>query len=223
MVHLKNLTFFLFFLISLSLHAAPTFEFVGEFGGKGEQEGRFAKNVFMAFGPDGAVYITDTDNYRIQKLNRAGTFIFDIQMEDSAAFRFINPTAIAIGADSAIYVMDWMLMHISDTENPKIFNYGPCIHKFDAQGAFVASYPLQDMSQRLGNSTPGLAVAAVVPGVDAEGKSALIIPHGDTKRSFLLSVDAEGNLYVFDNGLVYKLDGNGKLFAHHTQDRKSVV
>ena len=215
MVYLKNLTLFLLLLIPLHLHAAPTFEFVGEFGGKGEQEGQFAKTVFMAFGHDGAVYVTDTDNYRIQKLSRAGTFIFDIQMEDSAAFRFINPTAIAIGADSAIYVTDWMLKHISDTENPKIFNYGPCIHKFDAQGAFVASYPLQDMSQRLGNSTPGLAVEAVVPGVDAEGKSALIIPTGDTKRSFLLSVDADGNLYVCDNGLVYKLDRNGKPLARH--------
>lgn len=210
MIHFKNLTLFLLLLIPLRLNAAPTLEFVGEFGGKGEQEGQFAKTVFVAFGPDNAIYVTDTDNFRIQKFSNTGAFSFDIQMEDPGVFRFINPTAIAVGEDSAIYVMDWMLMHISETENPKIFNYGPCVHKFDAQGTFVASYPLEVLNQRL----KSLEAAAL--GLDAEGNYAIIIPSGDTKRRFLLSVDTEGNLYVCDNGFIYKLDRNGNPISRYS-------
>ena len=200
----KNLTFFILLLIiPVSLQASQEFKFVTEFGGKGEGEGQFAKNLFMAFGPDGAIYITDTDNFRIQKFTDTGVFVFDIQMDASAPFRFVNPTAIAVGTENAIYVMDWMVKQISGTATPKVFNYAPCVHKFDAQGQFVASYPLQDLSKQLNS------FETAVPGLDADGKYALIIPHGDLKRHFLLAADAHDNLYIYDDGLIYKLDASG--------------
>ena len=195
----------------MHLNAAPEFKFVNEFGGKGEGEAQFAETVFMAFGSDGAVYIADTDNFRIQKFNEIGGFLFDIQMETESAFRFINPTAIAVGTDSSIYVMDWMFAQVSGLNvGAKVFNYGPCVHKFDAQGAFVSSYPIQDFSQRIAE------LETAVPGLDAEGNYALIIPQGDTKREFLLTVDANGNLYICDSKTIYKLSAEGEPVAHYT-------
>ena len=202
----------------MHVNAAQEFEFVGEFGGKGEGDAQFAQTLFMAFGPDGAIYVTDTDNFRIQKFDETGSFVFDIQMEAESEFRFINPTDIAVGVDNAIYVMDWMFTEISDTDpqaspGPKIFNYAPCIHKFDAQGAFVATYPIQDFSKRIAR------LEAASPGLDADGNYALIIPQGDTKRNFLLTIDVHGNLYVCDSGvsnkLIFKLDVNGKPVARY--------
>ena len=202
----------------MHVNAAQEFEFVGEFGGKGEGDAQFAQTLFMTFGPDGAIYVTDTDNFRIQKFDETGSFVFDIQMEAESEFRFISPTDIAVGVDNAIYVMDWMFTEISDTDpqaspGPKIFNYAPCIHKFDAQGAFVATYPIQDFSKRIAR------LEAASPGLDADGNYALIIPQGDTKRNFLLTIDVHGNLYVCDNGksnkLIFKLDVNGKPVARY--------
>ena len=194
----------------MPLDAAPEFKFVSEFGGKGEGEAQFAETVFMAFGADGAVYVADTDNFRIQKFDETGAFIFDIQMQTDSTFRFINPTAIAVGTDNSIYVMDWMFAQISDLNvGTKVFNYGPCIHKFDVQGAFVASYPIQDFSQRIA------PLEAAAPGLDAEGNYALIIPQGDTKREFLLTVDTSGHLYVCDGGAIYKLSPEGKPLARY--------
>lgn len=215
MFSLKNLMLCLLLLIPMHINAAQEFKFVSEFGGKGEGQAQFATTLFMAFGPDGAIYVTDTDNFRIQKFDETGSFVFDIQMEEKSEFRFINPTDIAIGTDSVIYVMDWMFMEISDTDpqatsEPKIFNYGPCVHKFDAQGAFVATYPIQDFSKRIA------PLEAASPGLDADGNYALVIPQGDTKRNFLLTVDLHGNLYVCDTGpkkLIFKLDMNGKPIA----------
>ena len=135
----------------MPLDAAQEFKFVNAFGGKGgEGQAQFAATVFMAFGADGAIYITDTDNFRIQKFSETGAFLFDIQMQMDSTFRFINPTATAVGTDGSIYVMDWIFVEVSDLNvGAQVFNYGPCIHKFDAQGAFVASYPIQDFSQRI--------------------------------------------------------------------------
>ena len=207
MVKLKTLTFFILLSIPLSLNAAQEFKFASEFGGKGEGEAQFAKTLSIAFGPDEAIYVTDTDNFKIHKFNQAGIFVFDIKGTDSSDFRLLNPTTIAVGSDNAIYVMDWMLKHISGTDNPKIYNYGPCVHKFDSQGQFVKSYPIQDFSKRIKN------LEAAAPGLDSDGKYALIIPQGDTKRDFLLTVDAQNNLYICDNEVIYKLDVNGKLLT----------
>lgn len=198
------LIFSLLLLIPLNLYAINEYKFVGEFGGKGEGKGQFAETLFMTFGQDGAVYVADTDNFKIHKFNDVGTFVFDIKTTEDAAFRFLNPTATAIGTDSSIYVMDWILEHIKGTDNPKIFNYGPCIHKFDAQGQFVATFPLQDFSKRIDN------LESAAPGLDSVGKYALLIPQGDTKRNFLLTVDTHHNLHVYDDGSIYKLDANGK-------------
>ena len=209
MLKLKTLSLFILLLIPLSLNAAQEFKFVGEFGSKGEGEAQFAKTLFIAFGSDSAIYVTDTDNFKIHKFTQIGVFVFDIEVKDSADFRFINPTAIAIGSDSSIYVMDWILKHIAGTDNPKIFNYGPCVHKFDSQGQFIKSYPIQDFSQRIEN------LEAAAPGLDSDGEYALIIPQGDTKRQFLLAVDVHHNLYVCDNDLIYKLDADGKPIARY--------
>ena len=217
MSNLKNLMLCLLWLFPMSVSAAQEFKFVREFGEKGEGEAQFAKTLFMAFGSDGAIYVTDTDNFRIQKFDENGSFVFDIQMEEESEFRFLNPTDIAIGTDNAIYVVDWMFMEISDTDlqhssGPKIFNYGPCVHKFDAQGAFIATSAIQDFSKRIA------PLEAASPGLDADGNYALVIPQGDTKRNLLLTVDTHGNLYICDTGpnkCVFKLDVNGKPVARY--------
>lgn len=191
-------------LIPLCLNAAQEYKYIGEFGGKGEGKAQFAKTLYIAFGPDGDIFVTDTENFKIHTFSETGEFLFDIEVTETSKFRFINPTATVIGADSSIYVMDWILQHIEGTNSPKIFNYGPCIHKFDAQGQFVSTFPLQDYNKRIEN------LEAAAPGLDSDGKYALIIPQGDTTRDFLLAIDAEDNLYVYDDGFIHKLDTNGK-------------
>lgn len=207
------MTHFRRFLFGVLILAIPSVvpahrevKFTHEFGGKGEQGGQFAENVYIAFDQAGGIYITDTDNFRIQKLNADGRFQFEIQTK-AEQFTLINPTDIAVGKDGSIYVMDWILIPIEGTEDPKIFNYGPCVHRFDAEGKFVASYPLRNGAGRMA------PLEAAVPGLDAEGNYALIIPQGDVKRSFLLTVDQTGGIYVLDTGVIHNLDANGRTIA----------
>ena len=206
-------------ILSLLIHplanAHKEVEFIREFGGKGEDQGEFAKKTSFAFDRDGGIYIADTENLRIQKLDSYGRFLFEIQGTDPDKFLFINPMDIAVGVDGTIYVVDWIMVHVDDTESPRIFNYAPCVHRFDSEGAFVASYPLQDLTKRIGT------LEAAAPALDAEGNYALIIPQGNTQRSLLLTVDDEGRIYVFDDGHIYKLDGDGSPVGTFTTSQPS--
>ena len=194
-------------ILSLLIHplanAHKEVEFIREFGGKGAGEGEFAKKTSFAFDRDGAIYIADTENLRVQKLDPDGRFLFEIQGTDPDKFLFSNPMDITIGVDGTIYVVDWITIQVAGTESPRIFNYAPCVHRFDTEGNFVASYPLQDLTKRIGT------LEAAAPALDAEGDYALIIPQGNTQRSLLLTVDDEGLLYIFDDGYIYKLDADG--------------
>lgn len=190
-------------LIPPLANAHKEVEFIQEFGSKGEGEGEFSKKTALAFDRDGGIYIADTENLRIQKLDANGRFLFEIRGTDPDKFLFSNPMDIAVGANGTIYVVDWITVEIDDTESPRVFNYAPCVHRFDSEGNFVASYPLQDLSKRIGT------LEAAAPALDAEGNYALIIPQGNTQRSLLLTVDDEGHIYVFDNGYIYKLDADG--------------
>ena len=203
------------FLIHPLANAHKEVEFIREFGGKGEGEGEFAKKTAFAFDRDGGIYIADTENLRIQKLDPDGRFLFEIQGTDPDKFLFINPMDIAVGADGTIYVVDWITVQVSDTESPRIFNYAPCVHQFNSEGGFVASYPLQDLTKRIGT------LEAAAPALDAEGNYALIIPQGDTQRSLLLTVDDEGRIYVFDDGYIYKLNADGNPIGTFTTSQPS--
>jgi len=183
-------------------------EFVQEFGGKGEQGGHLAEDVFIAFDRQGGIYITDTDNFRLQKLNSKGQLQFEIKTIPEQ-FRLINPTDIAVSEDGTIYVMDWVLIPIEGADNPRIYNYGPCVHRFDSEGKFVASYPVHDFSRRI------KSLEAAHPGLDAEGNYVLVIPQGNTERSFLLTVDRAGSIYVLDTGIIHKLDVNGNPISNY--------
>ena len=201
-------------LIQSIASAHQEVKYVKQFGGKGKQTGRFGETVFVAFDRSGGIYITDSDNSRIQKLDASGQFLFEIKSTDSEKFTFINPTDIAVGEDGSIYVMDWIITQIEDGEilhdnsggagRPRIFNYGPCVHRFDLNGEFMASYPIQDFSKRI------QPLESAVPGLDAEGNYALVIPQGDTERSFLLAVDNQENIYIFDAGKILKLAANNQ-------------
>ena len=216
--------------------AYKTVQFVSEFGGKGEALGKFSDETRLAFDKDGNIYMVDTDNRRVQKLDPYGSPIMEIAEGDG--FLFTRPMDVAVDESLNIYVADWKSVHIKGTDSPKIFNYGPCVHKFSRDGKFIATFTLEDLSQlghgdsgdtgtrRHGDaetvapsprrrvaasSPPSLSMA--VPAVDTDGNFALMIIPQKPDRQLYISADVEGNIYVLDQDTIYKLSPSGEILS----------
>ncbi len=88
-------------------------------------EGGFSNPKNMALGPDGSLYVTDTNNHRIQKFDAARNFVQAWGGQGSAPGQFNEPWGIAVGADGSVYV--------ADTWNHRI-------QKFDKDGNFIGMW-----------------------------------------------------------------------------------
>jgi len=76
------------------------------FGSRGEEPGQFQTPNSLSVGPDGYLYVSDTMNWRVQKLTRLGEPIW---AKGTAGFRlgqFGRPRGIRVGPDGIIYVAD---------------------------------------------------------------------------------------------------------------------
>lgn len=78
------------------------------FGAAGEEEGKFNKPNSIAVSPDGFVYVSDTFNWRIQKLSRDGEVVWSKGAEVPGARlgQFVRPRGLRVGPDGIVYVVD---------------------------------------------------------------------------------------------------------------------
>ena len=71
------LSLFLFCSLGIGLPSALSVDFielVHEFAGKGSTQGRFSKDIHLAFDNQN-IYVSDTENRLIQKLSATGEFL----------------------------------------------------------------------------------------------------------------------------------------------------
>ena len=180
--------------------AYKTVQFVLEFGGKGEALGKFSEKTRFAFDKENNIYVMDIDNLRVQKLNPDGNPLVEI-----ASKEFARPMDVAVDGNLNIYVADWKPIYIQGTDSPKIFNYGPCVHKFSPDGKFIASFTLEDLSQKAKQKE------SAVPAVDTDGNFALMIMPEKPDRHLYISADAEGCVYVLDQDTIHKPGTSGEV------------
>ncbi len=79
----------------------------------------------MATGPDGSLYVLDTNNHRVQMFDAARNFIKEWGAMGAAPGQFNEPWGIAVGTDGTVYV--------ADTWNHRI-------QKFDKDGNFITQW-----------------------------------------------------------------------------------
>lgn len=110
-----------------------TFAYIGSWGSQGSHPGDFNYPSDIAFGPDGSVYVSDTNNHRIQKFSSDGTFIQKWGRNGGDGSpgignsEFNHPQALAVDASGSIYVCD---------------NDNYRIQKFYPNGSYIAKWGL---------------------------------------------------------------------------------
>ena len=140
----------------------------------------------IAIGLDGSVFIADTSNSAIRKINRAG----DITLIGS---EFISPRDVAVGRDGAVYVADTGNDRIAKVVGESVRTIATSFASIDLlqpRGVAVDSENNVYVSDTGNNRILKISTAGVITEI---GKRGFNSPHG-------LVVDSADNLYIADTG-----------------------
>ena len=88
---------------------------VGTLGEEGGGVGQFKYPSFLAAGSDGAIYVTDTMNFRIQKLSQEGAHLMSFGKAGDFSGSVSRPKGIAVDSQGLLHVLD------AGFENAQIF------------------------------------------------------------------------------------------------------
>lgn len=104
---------------------AVFYKFVKKWGGKGSDSGQFLSPMEIVSDREGYIYVTDSENHRIQKFDSNGKFIMKWGGHGSGQGQLIWPEGLSIDSAGNIYVADF--------GNDRI-------QKFDGKGKFLKSF-----------------------------------------------------------------------------------
>jgi DNA-binding beta-propeller fold protein YncE len=83
-----------------------TGEQLSEIGQAGAREGKMFHPTNLAIGPDGSVYVSDTNNFRIQQFTADGEFVRSFGTAGQGFGQFARPKGVSVDAEGRIYVVD---------------------------------------------------------------------------------------------------------------------
>lgn len=184
---------------------------LSQFGGKGEGDGAFSRETFWEVGQDGSIYVSDQELNRVQKFSSDGKLLLKIeQPKGKAKFRLRYISDISADSSGRIFLLDW---GIRPGKEKGVYDYLVRVHIFSPEGEFIKDVDLKEVGAPEGRPAP--AALAALP----DGKSGLLIPHGDIRRKLRMDVSPQGDrIYVLDGRMIYLFDENGKLLGRFGMD-----
>ena len=203
------LLLFIFCSLCIGLPTAFSVDFIQlerEFAGKGSTQGRFSKEIHLAFDKQ-HIYVSDTENRLIQKLSATGEFLFQFpEMPASPDNILRKPGHLAVDTVGNIYVADVTAHHVAESTDPKVYMFAPCVHKFSGTGELLDTYFVDPVD---------VLPKVVLSGhfiIDEAGKTAFGVQPQGHDRALRVALNAENELYVLDaeRGRVHKFSADGE-------------
>lgn len=96
------------------------------FGGAGGEPGQFKIPNSLCVGPDGSLYVSDTHNWRIQKLTRQGESVWVKGEPGYQLGQFGRPRGLRVGPDGILYVVDGAteIVQMFDSQGRTLMRFG---------------------------------------------------------------------------------------------------
>ena len=199
----------IFCSLCIGLPSAFSVDFIQlerEFAGKGSTQGRFSKNIHLAF-DNRNIYVSDTENRLIQKLSATGEFLSQIpEVPESPDNILRKPGHLAVDSMGNIYVADVTVHHIAESTDPKVYMFAPCVYKFSGAGELLDTYFVDPVDVHPKVVLPVNLI------IDEEGKTAFAIQPKGHDRALRVALNSENELYVLDAelGRVHKFGADGE-------------
>ena len=76
------------------------------FGEKGSGEGDFFYPTSLALGPEGDLYVSDSFNFRVQRLEPDGSFVRSVGSVGRKLGQFARPKGVAVDREGRIFALD---------------------------------------------------------------------------------------------------------------------
>ena len=194
---------------TISKNVAPVFSHM-IYGGFGEEALNKPMDVAEV---DQFIYVTDTNNKRVQVFDLAGTPIYKFGKEGEGPGEFKFPYGVDGDSQGNVYVSDL---------------YNGCISVFDSKGNFIKYFAEKDPNEKIIEAPGSLRISgdklyvtdikkSKVLVLDMEGKLLKEIgelgkKEGQFQAPNALTLDKDGNLFVVDTGnqRVQVFDKDGK-------------
>ena len=211
-VFILQLPLFILGLLHIGLIPAFSVDFIQlerEFAGKGTTQGRFGKDIHLAFDNQN-IYVSDTENRLIQKLSTTGEFLFQFPEAPEAPDNILRkPGHLAVDSVGNIYVADETLHHIAETADPKVYMFVPCVYKFSSTGELLDTYFVDPVDVRPKVVLPVRLI------IDETGKTAFAIQPKGYDRALRVALNTQNELYVLDaeRGRIHKFGADGEALS----------
>jgi sugar lactone lactonase YvrE len=208
-VLILQLPFFILCLLHIGLDSAFSVDFIQlerEFAGKGTTQGRFGKDIHLAFNNQN-IYVSDTENRLIQKLSATGEFLFQFPAAPESPDNILRkPGHLAVDSVGNIYVADVTVHHIAESADPKVYMFAPCVHKFSGTGELLDTYFVDPVDVH-----PKVVLPASLI-IDETGKTAFGIQPKGYDRVLHVALNAQNEFYILDaaRGRIHKFGADGE-------------
>jgi tetratricopeptide (TPR) repeat protein/sugar lactone lactonase YvrE len=197
------------------------YSFVRAWGSEGTENGQFKEPLGVAVDSQNNVYVSDSNNHRIQKFTADGTFITKWGSQGTENGQFNGPEGIAVDSQNNVYVSDASAFSGSDH-----------IQKFTADGTFITKWGFRGTENGRFMAPVGTAIDSENNVYVADSGNNLIqkftadgtfitkwgfwgTENGQFKTPSSVAVDSQNNVYVADSGnnRIQKFDSDGKYIA----------
>jgi streptogramin lyase len=156
-----------------------------DFNGLQEANGAYAS---LAIGPDGKVYVSDSNNHRVQVFTADGTFVRKFGSDGTAPGQFLLPFDLSVDSSGDVYVLDDIVQRLT--------KFAP-----DGTVLWIVDGATDPALKGHGHDAQIDATGRIVVGNDDNGKIVFLDPNSTVLDSFdagacNVTSDPSGNLYV---------------------------